>query len=136
MISRCRGSIHSNHRDRPFLQLFRQECVVGIRKRPPGDFPRLIPGKMYVVQNPHQLRDRHEWVRVVKLDATRDQNDSRFPAYVRAIPELKHTGELAGTVKAICRRGGLGRDGIRRTAFAPGCDSAAMAGASERSIMN
>src|SRR5262249_51781052 len=55
--------------DRPFLKRLWQQRVISIAQGPLSKVPRLIPAEMYLVeQNPHQLRHRHRWVRVIELN--------------------------------------------------------------------
>ena len=55
---------------RPFLQGFRQKCVVGVRQRFPGQVPGRVPFEVRVVQQyAHQFSHRHRRMCVVKLDS-------------------------------------------------------------------
>ena len=55
--------------DRPFLQSFGKQRVIGVGQRFYRDGPSVIPTEMDLVeQNPHQLRYCHCRMRVVELD--------------------------------------------------------------------
>src|SRR5215472_12926512 len=54
--------------DRPLLEGFRQERVIGIGQRLLGKVPRMIPTELrFVQQNSHEFRDRHGGMSIVEL---------------------------------------------------------------------
>ena len=58
----------AENRERPALQRFGQQCVVGIGERLAGDVPSLVPAeRMLVDEHPHQFGDRDGRMRVVEL---------------------------------------------------------------------
>ena len=69
MISEVTRDEDREPRERPLLERLRKQRVVGIRQRPPREVPRLVPGKVCLVeQDAHQLRHGHGGMRVVQLD--------------------------------------------------------------------
>src|SRR5215813_9366214 len=55
--------------ERPFLESFGEQCVVGVRQSPLCELPSLVPAEMrFIEQNPHQLRNCHRWMCIVELD--------------------------------------------------------------------
>ena len=55
--------------DRPFLEGFGEQGVVGVAEGIDGDVPRLFPrDSLFVVQDAHELDHRQRWVGVVELD--------------------------------------------------------------------
>ena len=55
--------------DRPFLQSFGQQRVIGVRQCFNCNGPSVVPTEMDLVeQNPHQLRYCHRRMRVIELD--------------------------------------------------------------------
>ena len=91
---------HLEPGDRPFLQRFGQQRVVGVRQRPLREVPGLVPAEMrFVEQDAHQLRHRHRRMRIVELD--RDLLGKRAPIGVAA-PEAPHEiGQRAGDQKIL-----------------------------------
>ena len=100
MISRWRGSISSNQRERPFLQGLGQQRVVRVGQRPLREVPGLVPAELRLVeQDAHQLGDGHGGVGVVELDG--DLLGQRAPVGVAA-PEAPHEiGQRAGDEEVL-----------------------------------
>ena len=88
---------------RPFLQCFGQQGVIGVGQSPLRQVPGLVPAEMRVVQqNPHQLRNGHGRVRVVQLD--RDFLGKDVPVGVAA-PEAPHEiGQRAGDQEILLHK--------------------------------
>jgi hypothetical protein len=87
-------------RQRPFLQGFRQQCVVCIRQRPLGEVPGLVPTQVRVIeQYAQQLGHRQRRVRIIELDG--DVLRQRAPVGVPA-PEAPHQiGQRTGDEKIL-----------------------------------
>ena len=91
---------HLKPLDRPFLESFGQQRMVGVRQRSSRQVPGFIPSQLRLVeQNPHQLRHRHRRMRIVELD--RDLVGKRAPIGVAASKPSHDIGKRACDKKIL-----------------------------------
>ena len=86
---------HLEPGERPFLERFRQQGVIGVGQRSLRQIPGLVPAEMRLIeQDPHQLRYRHRRMRVVELN--RDLVGERAPIGIAAAEAPDEIGQRAG----------------------------------------
>ena len=91
---------HLKPLDRPFLECFRQQRVIGISQRSSRQVPGVVPSELCLVeQNPHQLGHSYRRMRVVKLN--RDLVGKRAPIGVAAPESSYDIGERACDEKVL-----------------------------------
>ncbi len=84
--------------ERPLLESFGQQCVIGVGQSPLCKVPGLVPTEMcFIEENPHQLRHRHRWMRIVKLNG--NLVGKRLPVGVGSSEAAHEVGKRASDEK-------------------------------------